>query len=785
MFKNYLKIAWRNLLRNKGFSALNILGLSIGLTVTALIVLWINFEIGFDKFHDNDARIYQVYNQYPVDGEIWTWNSTPKIMAKTIKNMYPEVERVTRHNYENLFLFTNGEKNIKGNGTFVDPDFLHIFSFPLVKGDINQVLDGVNSVVVTETFAKKLFGDNDPMGKTVKIDNEDLFTVTGVLKDLPKNTEFTFEYLIPWKYLTQKGLDDENWGNNSVATYVMLKNGVDHGSFASKIKTLRKVHDKDSPEMVTYLYPFSRNHLYGEFENGLEKGGQIDIIRMFGIIAGIVLLIACINFMNLSTARSEKRAKEVGVRKVVGARKSSLIGQFMGESILLAIISAFFALILVVITLPTFSGLVEKPLSLNFRDPMFWVISGAIVIFTGLLAGSYPSLYLSAFKPASVLKGTFQKQNTLITPRKILVVTQFAVAIILISSTLIVRQQLNKVQNRQMGYSQDKLVYVEMEGDLQKNYALIKKELNASGTTVAVTKTMSPITQNWSNSWNIGWKGKDPEDKTLILRFNADDDVIKTFGFELVEGRDFDKTRFPTDSTAMIINEAAVAHMGFDEPIGKQISDMGTDWTVIGVVKDFILTSPFQKIEPMIVHCGWADNIINMKLNPNRSIGENLAQAETIFKKFNPNYPFEYKFVDKEYERKFNNQKRTETLASWSTLLTIIISCLGLFGLASYMAENRIKEIGVRKVLGASVGNITTLLSKSFLKLVALACLIAIPVSWIFMREWLQNFDFRIEPSGWTFLFAGVLAIAIALITVSYQAIKAAIRNPVKSLRTE
>lgn len=786
MFKNYLKIAWRNLIRNKSFSLLNIVGLSIGLAVTALILIWINFETGIDQYHVNKDRIYEVYNQYPVDGEIWTWNSTPKIMAEVIKNDYPEVEGVTRYFYDTPFLFSKDEKRIKSTGTIVDPDFLNIFSFPLVEGNIETVLEGVNSVVITETFAKKLFGNEPAMGKIVKVDNVDSFKVTGILKDLPNNTSFNFEFLMPWKYLKQKGWHDEHWGNNSIATYVMLKEGTNYEVFSEKIKALRKAHDKESPEMETLLYPYSRSWLYSEFENGKEIGGRIDIIRMFGIIAAIILIIACINFMNLSTARSEKRAKEVGIRKVVGAKKIALVGQFLGESILISTIAAVLALIILWASLPSFSTLIEKPLSLDLTNVWFWLSALGVILFTGLLAGSYPALYLSGFKPSAVLKGTFKKISSPITPRKVLVVLQFSAAIILITASIIVTQQLNKVQDRQNGYSKNNLVYTEMEGDMDKNYMLIKEELLASGTAVSVTKTSAPITEGRSNTWGFEWQGKSDDNKTIVQRFIADDAIAKTMGLKLIQGRDFDLSKFPTDSTAVIINEAAVSLMNFDEPIGQIIKDNGRDWHVVGVAKDFVLESPFQGIQPMVIEGakGWF-NVINIKLDQAANTKESLAKTEAIFKKYNPEYPFNYEFVDQEYAKKFDDEKRTGQMVTLFTLLTIFISCLGLFGLASYMAENRIKEIGIRKVLGASIRSITTLLSKDFLKLVLISIVLAVPVSWYFMSKWLEDFAYRITISWWTFALAGILALGIALLTVSYQAVKAAIMNPVKSLRSE
>lgn len=786
MFKNYLKIAWRNLIRNKSFSLLNIFGLSIGLAVTTLIVLWINYEIGFDKFHTNNDRLYQVYNKYQVDGEIWTWNSTPKAMAKAIKKDYPEVERVSRYFYDTPFLFSVDDTNLKATGSAVDPDFLHMFNFPLLEGDINQVLKDPNSVIISESLSQKLFGNEDPVGNTVKVDNTDVFTITGILKNLPENTQFNLEFLVPWEYLVQKGWDDENWGNNSVATYVMLKERTNYNNFSVKIKTLREAYDKEAPEMVTYLYPFSREHLYGEFENGIESGGRIVNIRMFALIAVFVLLIACINFMNLSTALSEKRAKEVGVRKVVGAKKNGLIRQFIGESIMLSFISAVFSLAIVALVLPYFGELINAPLSLGLTNPLFWVAGVVLVLFTGIIAGSYPAFYLSNFKPVSVLKGTFQKINALITPRKVLVVSQFTIAIILIIGTLIAKKQINSAQNRDLGYAKNNLIYTLMEGDIEKNYTSIKEQLLSSGLVTSISKTMSPITQNWSNSWSMEWKGKNTEDKTLIYRFSADEAVVKTMGLELIAGRDMDLKKYPTDSTALILNEAAIAHMGFKNPIGQIVKDNGTDWKVIGVVKDFVYQSPFQKIEPLMIGgAKYWSQVIHIKFKDDKNMSKNLAMAERIFNTFNPEYPFEYEFIDQEYARNFEDQQRTGTLASLFSLLTIIISCLGLFGLASYMAANRIKEIGVRKVLGASVTDITALLSKSFLKLVLIAFVIAVPISWYFMEQWLQDFEFRIHISAINFITAGVLALAIALLTVSFQAIKAAKQNPVKSLRTE
>lgn len=786
MFSNYLKIAWRNLLRSKGFSFLNITGLAIGMAAAALIVIWLQSEISMDRFHANAARIYNVYNVDKNDGILNSWNTTPKVMAKTISQDFPEVEMAVRVNWRMSLLFTVGEKKLKAFGNFVDSGFLQMFSFPLVQGNPKTALGNSYSVVITQGLAKKLFGTDKAMGKNIVIDNAKTFTVSGVLKDLPNNTTFDFEYLLPWSVFRAQGGDDEYWSNNSTNTYMMLKKGATLASIAPKIKTLRSRYDKESPNMQTLLYPLERSYLYGQFDNGVESGGRIETVRLFGVIAVFILLIACINFMNLSTARSEKRAKEVGIRKVAGAEKKSLIAQFLGESVFISFIAALLALAIIWLALPYFAELVQTKLTIQWYNWKFWISALGFVVGTGLLAGSYPALFLSGFKPVSVLKGTFKKAHALVTPRKVLVVLQFSFAIMLIIGTIIVRMQLQNAQDRQLGYSKDNLIYTFLEGDIEKNYPIIKNELLSKGIAVSVSKTSAPITEGWSNTWGIGWKGKDPNDKTVIDRYCADDDICQTAGLKILQGRDIDLDKYITDSTAVLLNESAVKHMKFTNPIGETINDNGIDWHVVGVVQDFILKSPYLPVEPMVIEGakGWF-NVIQMKLNQTKTTKQNLAAAEKIFKKYNPNYPFEYTFVDEAYAQKFENEKRTGILAGLFAFLTIIISCLGLFGLASYMAETRVKEIGVRKVLGASVLGITKLLSKDFLLLVIIAFAIAAPLSYWGMNKWLEAYPYRVTIEWWVFALAAALAILIALLTVSYQAIKAATANPIKSLRTE
>lgn len=788
MLKNYFKIAFRNLLRNKSFSAINIFGLAIGMASAILILLWIKNEVSYDDFHVKKDRIYEAWNRATFSDKLQCWNTTPKVLARTLEKDFPEVEQAVRVNWYSNYLFNTGNKKLTVEGTMVDSNFLQVFTFPMVKGNEQTALKDMHSIVLTETLAKKLFGEEEPMGKVIKIENKENFTVTGVVKDPPQNTRFKFEYLLPYSYLRFQGNDDENWGNNSIRTYVLLKPNANVGLLNEKLKTLKPRYDKNESKWEMFVYPMSRWRLYSSFTNGVEdNGGRIAFVRMFAIIAAFILLIACINFMNLSTARSEKRAKEVGIRKVVGAQKHSLVGQFIGESILMAFIAGIISIGIVLIALPAFNQLINEKVSIGFSNPGNWLAYIVFIVFTGLLAGSYPAFFLSSFQPVKVLKGTFKKAHALVTPRKVLVVLQFTFAIVLIICTIIVKQQIDYAQDRQTGYDKNNLVYHSFTGDIGKNYELIKNELLSNNVATSIVKTSSPLTESWSDGWGQEWEGKDPNDKTDFYRYSQEGGLGVTAGLQFVMGRDFDLKQFPTDSTGMIINESALKVIKFKDPIGKIIKDNGIEWHIVGVIKDFILTSPYEPTRPMLISGAKMDwfNAMIIKFNQQNSTASNLKKAETIFKKYNPEYPFEYKFVDEEYARKFEDEKRIGTLAGVFSALTILISCLGLFGLATYMAENRIKEIGVRKVLGASVAGITTLLSVDFLKLVFISFVLAAPIAWWAMHTWLQEYAYRVQIHWWVFVVACVLSILIAVLTVSYQAIKAAIANPVKSLRSE
>jgi len=791
MLTNYFKIMWRGLMKNKFYSFINILGLTIGMASAILILLWIQNEMSHDRFYEKTDRIYLANNRDKVNGKMLAWNNTPKPLGLAIKNDYPEVEDVVRLNeYAANFLITTGEKHFSIHGEFADPGFLKMFSLPLLEGNPNTSLNNPNSIVLTQQLAIKLFGKEDAVGQTVRVDSSDYFTVTGVLKDLPSNSRFNFDYILPWTYATRKGIDDSNWNNNNVLTYILLKPGSSQAAFDKKIKNITINHTKgggDASTTQVFTQALKDTWLYDKEENGYYVGGRIERVKMFAIIAALILIIACINFMNLSTARSEKRGKEVGIRKVVGAQRKSLVVQFIGESISLAFIAGIFAVIIVQLVLPAYNQLLGLKLFIDFYNPYFWLFAIAFVLFTGLLAGIYPALYLSSFRPIKVLKGTFKSANKVVTPRKILVVLQFTFAITLIICTIIVENQINYAQNRDAGYSRNNLAFIIEFGDAHRNYELIKHDLLATGAVTAVAQTSAPMTESWGDSWGFSWNGSTEDDKKIDFNmFSADHDFTKAMGTKIIMGRGIDAQNYKSDSNACLLNEAAVKIMRLKNPIGTVIT-AGTDHVhVVGVVKDFILGTPYEPVQQMIIVGPiFSGDVINFRLNQNPTIAANLQKAEAVFKKYNPQYPFNVRFYDHEYDLKFKDEKQTGTLAGLFAGLTILISCLGLLALATFVAETRIREIGVRKVLGASVQGIVALLSKDFLKLVLVSFLIASPVAWMVMHNWLASYSYRVNISIWVFVIAGCMSAAIAFITVSFQAIKAAIANPVKSLRTE
>ncbi|UPK67193.1 ABC transporter permease [Chitinophaga filiformis] len=789
MIRNHLKIAWRSLLSTKRFSIINISGLAVGMAAAGLVFLWLQNEISFDKFHEHKDRLYEVQGLTAVDGTQIVINQTEQPLGPTLKKDFGEVENTTRFAGVSSLLLTAGDKRFTGiNGGFVDPAFLRMFSFPALSTVTREPLKNINSIVITEALAEKLFGKEDALNKVIKIDSVDYFQVTAVLKRLPSNTRFDFEYLLPWDYLHKIGWNNDSWLSNNVSTFVLLKPNTNVSAFDNKIAGIARRYSGNPDIWTHFLFPLEQWHLYAVFKDGKPAGGRIAVVRLFAVVVIMILLIACINFVNLSTAKSEKRAKEVGVRKVAGAGKGMLIAQFMTEALLMSFIAGVIALVMVHQALPYFNRLVNVALSMPYGNAGFWASAIGFILITGLLAGAYPAFYLSAFKPVKVLKGGVRGREGRFSPRKVLVVFQFTFAVVLIISTIVIRNQIRYAQERETGYSRSNLINVNFDGDIAKNYALIRHDLISEGIATSVTKTMSSITERGSNTWGLDWEGKRPDFAGTIALFSTDAGLVKTVGLELKAGRDIDIHRYPTDSFAVMLNETAVKVMGFRDPIGQLIREPGGNktWKVVGVVKDYVIGSSYGTVPPVVIEGpGSWFNTMHIRFNASRPVAENLMKAEAIFNRYNPNYPFNYQFTDQQYARMFDAEQRTQALAGLSAALAIFISCLGLLGLSAYVAERRVKEIGVRKALGASVLNITGLLTFDFMKLVAAAIAIAIPVGWWGMNTWLEHFEYKITINWLVFVFAGLLAISITLLTVSFEVIRAAMVDPVKSLKRE
>ncbi len=794
MIFNYFKVASRVMVRNKAFTAINVAGLALGITGALLLFIWIQREFTYDQFHVDKKRIYKVWNRANENGNIHCWDVTPRILAPTLQEQFASVEGSTSFaSWGDQLLFTVGEKRIlKSTGAYIDPDFLTIFSFPLLKGDARNAMKEPASIVLTEGFANELFGDRDPFGETLSIGasgNSFSLKVTGIMKDLPPNTDFDFEYLIPFQFVEGlQGGREENWSNNSVSSFIKLKKGTDIISFNKEVKDIVKKNRKDIEHQEVFLYPLTKMRLYARFQNGVASGGRIEIIRMLIILGCMLVAIACINFINLTTARAQKRSKEVAIRKVTGAVRQSLVFQFLCESTLVALFAGIFSLLVVALVLPAFGNMVRQPLELDVSNINFWLGGLVFILALGFLAGSYPALYLSAFHPIRILKGLKVATSSRSLMRTILVVIQFGFATTLIIATMVVHKQITFVQNREAGYAKDHLVYQYLTGDFSKNYAVYKNELIASGLATAVTKTSSPITVRWSNTTGIEWNGKDPQIKILFERFYVDENFSTTAQLNVLQGRDMNLALYPSDSTAALLNESAAKAMGFVDPIGEVIRDNGQDWHVIGVVKDFVLTSPFQKVEPLILfgcHGSWAFNVIHIKLNPFYTTQESITRLEALSKKYNPSYPFEYTFVDSEYARKFEGLEATRKITLLFSSIAIFIAGLGLLGLSTYLIEVRTKEIGIRKVMGGSIISITKLLSWTTLKPILIAIVLFSPLAWIAMNRWLSTYAYRISMNVWILVASGLSIILVALAIVSIQTVQAARANPVDSLRDE
>lgn len=791
MIKIYLKIAWRNLVRNKAFSTINILGLALGLACSLLIMLWVQDERSVDGFHKNGKQLYQVYERNYYDGKVEASYSTQGLLAEELKKTIPEVQYASGFEYASPGTQNNFEANDKVSkmgGMFAGADFFNMFSYPLLQGDAESALNSPAGIAVSKKMAEYFFESVDEaIGKTIRFENKEDLQVTAVFEDLPANSSQQFDFVRSWTDFIKQNNWVNNWGNTSPATFVQLRKEADPLKVEAKIKDFiyRYQQRNNAFRAELALQPYPEKYLHSTFKNGYIDGGRIEHVRLFSIVAIFILLIACINFMNLATARSAKRAKEVGVRKVIGANRSTLIGQFAGEALLLTFFSVIIAVILATMLLPLFNDLTGKQLRLPITQPIFWVITIGLLLVTGIVAGSYPALFLSSLNPVRVLKGSLKFTWGATFFRKGLVVFQFALSIILIVGMIVIYRQMDYIQTKNIGYSRENLIYVPIEGDLVKNYDLFKHQVGQETGILSVSKMRGSPTVIEHHTGSIEWPGKAADLNVSFADAVVGYDYVKTMKLTLKEGRDFSKD-FGTDSASFILNETAVKKIGFQNPLGQTVTWGNRPGKIIGVLQDFHFNSIHQDIEPLIIrldeHWTWGMILVRTKAGKTK---EALAGLEKICKSLNPKFPFTYQFSDQEYDKLYRGEQVVSKLSNIFAFLAIFISCLGLFGLATFTAEQRTKEIGVRKVLGASVPNIASLLSTNFLKPVAIAMLIAFPVAWYVMNNWLQDFAYKIDIEWWMFAIAGLLTIAIALLTVSYQSIKAALSNPVKSLRTE
>ncbi|SHI34942.1 ABC transporter permease [Pseudozobellia thermophila] len=799
MYRNYLKVAWRNLLKNKGYSVINIGGLALGMAVALIIGLWINDELSHNDYFSKKERIAQVFQSQTLNGETSTGPAIPRPLEMGLREGYADnFKHLVMSSWNNAVYLNYKEKSLSRRGNFMQEEAPELLGLNILKGEKNG-LRKINSIMLSESVAHALFGDEDPIGKVVKANSQYDMEVTAVYEDIPVNNSFNdLEYIMPWeKYLSLfewiKNAEDQ-WGNNSFQMFVQIADNTSMEKVTETIKDVKKDLNEETAEFnpQLFLLPMKDWYLRNNFENGKQSGGRIKYVWLFGIIGAFVLLLACINFMNLSTARSEKRAKEVGIRKSIGSQRKQLIYQFLSESFLVVLFAYGWAVLIVLLSLNAFNDLARKEIEFPWDNPVFWGTSLLFVLFTSLLAGSYPALYLSSFRPVDVLKGTMVTGKYAGLPRKILVVLQFTVSVAFIIGTVIVMQQINHAKNRPVGYDKEGLVQIPvMSRDFDGKYDLLRNEFLASGAVVEMSGSSSPTTEIWSNRGGYNWEGKPEGFQEDLAWTEVTPEYAKSLNLKIVKGRDFSR-EFASDSNAVLINETAMKYMGLTDPIGKFITDDDIEdpfppLKIIGVVQDMITQSPYEPVKQGIYAYDKHGNtsFYNLRLNPDQSANENISTIERVFKEHFPDIPFQYDFVDSEYGEKFAAEERIGTLSAVFTALAILISCLGLFGLTSFVAEQRQKEIGVRKVLGASTFNVWNMLSKDFLKLVLISCFIAIPISYYVMNGWLQEYPYRVILEWWIFLLAVVGALAITILTVSFQAIKAANKNPVKSLRTE
>lgn len=789
MFKNHFKVAGRQLLRHKSLSFINILGLSLGMAFALLIGLWVRFEISFDSFNQHADRIALVMKHSLMNNEKNTSGSVMMPVYDELKNNYAEIEQISRLDWGSEHNLVAGDRKFKKQGYYVDPAFLKMFTYPVVKGNPATALIDPNSIVLTKSLASAMFGSADPIGKIIRIDNGFDIQVTAIIDDVPANSSLQFEFLAPFEFKVANIPDVREsrtrWNNSLIGVVLQVREGVSLDALSSQIGPMLANKDPFVKTQMLSLYPMKRWHLYDEFHDWANTGGHIVYVRLFGIIGVFVLLIACINFMNLSTARFEKRAKEVGIRKAVGSLRRQLVAQFLTESLLTAFLAFTLSLLIMWLFLPLLDGIGFKYIRLDFTDIPLWATVLCVCVVTGLLAGSYPAAYLSSFVPIKVLKGKLQQGNAPVTLRKVLVVSQFFISIALIIGAVVVYQQVTFAKNRTIGYDPDKLITLDASSDLVKNYNALKDDLLKTGQVEAVAKASSSMTWVSNDFTHFSWEGKDPGNNVSVNVVMTDWDYDQAAGLEFIAGRYFDK-RYSTDSNAVILNEAALTLINYQNPVGKTIKLGDQTLTIIGVTKNVLMQNPFAAVKPgVILFSGTNVNALMVRLKSHANVARALAAIHPVVDRYNPSAPFQYHFADQEFEKKFTSANQMAGLAGIFASLSIFISCLGLFGLAMFMAERRTKEITIRKVLGATVASLWLLLSSEFIWLVGTACVLAAPVTFWGMKQWLQNYEYRIAIPWWVLPATFVTALAIALATVSFQAIKAARVNPSRSLRSD
>ena len=786
MLRNYLKTSIRNILKNKALSFLNITGLAIGIACASLIFLWVEDEVTFNHNFSKRNQFYKIYENQTYEGKTSTFHATPGPMGLALKKEIPGINNVARAGGLNNQMFALGDKSINEPGSYSDSTLFSMLNLPFVYGQTGNAFREVHALVINQTMSKKFFGDQDPTGKTLRVNNEQDFIITGVFKDLPANSSFQFHWLAPIENIEHSQPWMQEWGANWVNTFVELQSSANVQSINKVLSNYLAVKQKNDNKTVCFLFGMDDWNLRDSFLNGKQDGGKIQYVRLFSIIAWIILLTACINFMNLATAHSEKRAKEIGVRKVMGALKGSLITQFIGESLIISAVATALSVGLVYLVLPYFNSILANDLKVSLLEPDHIIYLFGIALVTGLIAGSYPAIYLSTFKPITVLKGIKIKSGAGTDfIRKSLVVIQFSISIVLMISTIIIYQQIQHIKNRELGYHKSNLIYINIQGKQDEHFSAVYRDLQQSGVVADASLSDYPVLQIWNNTDNYSWQGKDASKNLLITWENVDNHFISTTGLKLMAGRNFYESA-KTDSGNVIINEALSKQMGKQGRIGGIVTADGNNYQIVGIIKDFLYNDMYQAAAPLLLYNHpLGTQCLSIRIKPTADLQEALAKIEKVIKINNPAYPVEYKFIDEDFNQLFNAEVLTGKLASVFAVLAVIISCLGLFGLAAYTAERRVREIGIRKVLGASVFSVVGLLSKDFLRLVGISCLISFPVAWWALNNWLQSYSYRTDIYWWVFAISAALTIFIALSTVSLQAIKTAVANPVKSLRTE